>query len=171
LASLLAAVATPLLLDPLRQLALCNGLSSSGPLALLAVLLVQLGAALDPEAGWLQRRRIRLAGACRLLSVVFLLLIPLQGWAAWQSLERIALFRKAVTGATSVAALQANLTTIQAPPLSLEHQERKLPDLKASLLGQLQNAEQQARRGSDLSQRAEWGRALAHGLDPWLDWD
>ena len=177
LASLLAAVAITLFVlfgftvvlpllpprpaDPLWQLALCGGLCGSGVLALLAVLLVRLGAALDPEAVWLQRRRRWLAGACRGLSVAFLLLIPLQGWAAWQTLEtasraesrvtsqalaRLADFRRAVSSAASVAALQTNLAAIQAPTLNREDQSLGLPAPKVSLLGQVLSAEQQIRR-------------------------
>ncbi|MFM7269812.1 MAG: hypothetical protein ACKOZT_14735 [Cyanobium sp.] len=79
--------------------------------------------------------------------MAFLLLIPLQGWAAWQSLERvsraevscayqslerIAMFRKAVTSASSVAALQANLAAIQAPPLSTEDQAQGLDGVQVA---------------------------------------
>ena len=176
LASLLAAVATLLLLlftlavalpllpprlaDPFWQLAFSGALCSNGVLALLAVLLLQLAAVLDPEAGWLQCCRQRLAGLCRWVAFGFVLVIPLQGWAAWQAFERagaiesrgarqelarIAQFRQAVVNANSVAALQANLAAIQAPPLGREDQVQSLPTLKASLLSQLDAAEQRAK--------------------------
>lgn len=200
LAALLAAAATPLLLlfvfslalpllplklaDPTWQLALCGGLASSGALALLAVLLVQLGAALDPDTSWLQRRRRWMAGVCRWISVAFLLLIPLQGWAAWhsleqvsrhesreahQSLDRIARFRQAVTRADSVASLQANLAVINAPPLSPDDQIQGLPALRASMLSQLNDAEQKARRASAVEGAMTSGRASNMQRFLWLD--
>ena len=116
MASLLAAVAT--LLRLLFALAV-------------ALPLLQLAAVLDAEAGWLQCCRQRLAGLCRWVAFTFELLIPLQGWAAWQAFEpagaiesrgarqelaRIAQFRQAVVNANSVAALQANLARSKRPP-------------------------------------------------------
>ena len=179
LASLLAATATlllllfslavalpllpPKLVDPFWQLAFCSALCSNGFLALLAVLLLNLAAAIDPAAEWLQGRRQLVGGLCRWVALAFLLLIPLQGLAAWRALDwrgavqsraaneelqRIGQFRRAVVSAGSVAALQANLAAIQAPPLGPEDQRQSLAALKASMLSQLQAAEQQARRAS-----------------------
>jgi hypothetical protein len=176
LASLLAATATllllvfalavalpllpPKLLDPFWQLAFTSALCTNGFLALLAVLLLNLAAALDAEAEWLQARRQLVAGLCRWLVLAFALLIPLQGLAAWRALDwsgavqargaqaelqRIAQFRQAVTRATSVAALQANLAAIQAPPLGPEDQRQSLAVLQKSMLSQLRVAEQRAR--------------------------
>lgn len=59
---------------------------------------------------------------------------------------------------------------IQAPPLSREDQAQGLPALKASLLGQQENAEQQARRSASAAGGKEvvapWHRsAAAQGLD------
>ncbi len=146
LASLLVAVATLLLLsfvlavalpllplklaDPFWQLAFTSALCTNGFLALLAVLLLNLAAALLPEADWLVGRRQLVGGLCRWVVLAYLLLIPLQGLAAWraldwagaaesraarQELQRIAQFRQAVVNADSVAALQVNLAAIQAP--------------------------------------------------------
>ena len=136
LASLLAAVATLLLLffalavglpllplklaDPFWQLAFTASLCTNGFLALLAVLLLNLAAALLPEADWLLGRRQLVGSLCRWVALAYLLLIPLQGLAAWRALDwagaaesrgarqelaRIALFRQAVVSADSVAAL------------------------------------------------------------------
>ncbi len=105
-------------------------------------------------------RRQLVGGLCRWVALAFALLIPLQGLAAWraldwagaaesrsasQSLQRIAQFRQAVVSANSVAALQANLAAIQAPPLGPQDQRQELAAIKAGLLAQLQVAEQQAR--------------------------
>jgi hypothetical protein len=197
LASLLAAVVTLLLLffvlavalpllplklaDPFWQLAFTAALCSNGFLALLAVLLLNLAAALLPEADWLLGRRQLVAGLCRWVAFAFLLLIPLQGLAAWraldwaaaiesrgarQELSRIAQFRQAVASAGSVSALQVNLAAIQAPPLGPEDQRQGLAALKASLLGQLQTAEQRARASSGGQAAAASGSVSAKALDP-----
>ena len=192
LASLLAAVATLLLLffalavalpllplklaDPFWQLAFTAALCSHGFLALLAVLLLNLAAALLPEAEWLVGRRQLVGGLCRWVAFAFLLLIPLQGLAAWraldwagaaesrgarQELSRIAQFRQAVASAGSMVALQVNLAAIQAPPLGPEDQREGLAAIKADLLAQLQAAEQQA-----TSNGVGAGSVSAKALDP-----
>ena len=175
-ASLLAAAATlllvvfvlavalpllpPRLLDPFWQLSFTAALCTNGFLALLAVLLINLAALLLPEAEWLLGRRQLVGSLCRWVTLAFLLLIPLQGLAAWraldwaaaaesrgasQELQRIAQFRQAVTRASSVTALQANLAAIQAPPLGPQDQRQSLAALQKSMLSQLQLAEQRAR--------------------------
>ena len=192
LAALLAAAATllllvfvlavalpllpPRLLDPLWQLAFTAALTGNGFLALLAVLLINLAAALEPEAEWLLGRRQLVGSLCRWVALAFLLLIPLQGLAAWraldwagvaasrgasQGLQRIAQFRQAVVSANSVAALQANLAAIQAPPLGPRDQSQGLAVIKAGLLGQLQVVEQQALPGKSLDP----ARLIALGKD------
>ena len=192
LASLLAAVAMLLLLffalavalpllplklaDPFWQLAFTSSLCTNGFLALLAVLLLNLAAALLPEADWLVGRRQLVGSLCRWVAFAFLLLIPLQGLAAWlaldwagaiesrgarQELQRIAQFRQAVVSANSVAGLQANLVAIQAPPLGPEDQREGLAAIKADLLAQLQAAEQRARASG-----VGAGSVSAKALDP-----
>ena len=184
LASLLAAVATLLLLffalavalpllppmlgDPVWQLSFTAALCSNSFLALLAVLLLNLAAALVPEAEWLHGRRQLVGGLCRWVAFAFLLLIPLQGLAAWRALDwagaaesrdarqelaRIAQFRQAVVSADSVAALQVKLAAIQAPPLGSVDQSQSLAAIKSGLIAQLQTVEQRARatRGGQLA--------------------
>ena len=196
LASLLAAVATLLLLffalavalpllplklaDPFWQLAFTASLCTNGFLALLAVLLLNLAAALLPEAEWLLWRRQLVAGLCRWVAFAFVLLIPLQGLAAWraldwagaaesrgarQELQRIAQFRQAVAKAGSVAALQANLVAIQAPPLGPVDQSQSLAAIKSSLFTQLQAAEQRARQRQPEAAGAS-GAVPGQGLNP-----
>ncbi len=109
------------------------------------------------------------------MAFAFLLLIPLQGLAAWraldwagavesrgtrQELQRIAQFRQAVTSAGGVAALQANLAAIQAPALGPEDLRQSLAAIKSGLLAQLQAAEQRARA------TAAPGTATGQGLNP-----
>jgi hypothetical protein len=86
----------------------------------------------------------------------FLLLLPLQGLAAWRGLEvahslayragrvqqaRLAQFRQAVERSATIAELQGQLAAIQAPPLSAADQRQGLPDLKADLLSQIKAQE------------------------------
>ncbi len=197
LASLLAAVANVLLLmfvlavslpllplklaDPFWQLSFTAALCSNGFLALLAVLLLNLAAALLPQADWLLGRRQLVGSLCRWVALAYLLLIPLQGLAAWraldwagaaesrgarQELQRIAQFRQAVVSANSVAALQVNLAAIQAPPLGSVDQSQSLAAIKSGLLAQLQTVEQRARatRGGQLAVGS--GSLPGKALDP-----
>ncbi len=86
----------------------------------------------------------------------FLLLLPLQGLAAWRGLEaaqslayragrvqqaRLAQFRQAVERSATIAELQSQLASIQAPPLSAADQRQGLPALKADLLSQIKTQE------------------------------
>lgn len=197
LASLLAAVATLLLLffvlavilplippkltDPFWQLTFTSALCTNGFLALLAVLLLNLAAALLPEADWLVGRRQLVGGLCRWVALAYLLLIPLQALAAWQALDwagaaesraarqqltRIAQFRQAVVSANSVAALQANLAAIQAPPLGPLDQSQSLTAIQSGLLAQLQAVEQRARASSGGQAAGDSGSVPGKALDP-----
>jgi len=197
LASLLAAVATLLLLffalavalpllppklgDPFWQLSFTAALCSNSFLALLAVLLLNLAAALVPEAEWLLGRRQLVGGLCRWVAFAFLLLIPLQGLAAWRALDwagaaesrdarqelaRIAQFRQAVVSADSVAALQVNLAAIQAPPLGSVDQSQSLAAIKSGLLAQLQAVEQRAKATSGGQVADGSGSVPGKALDP-----
>ncbi len=196
LASLLASVANVLLLmfmlvvavpllplklaDPFWQLAFTAALCSNGFLALLAVLLLNLAAALLPEAEWLVGRRQLVGSLCRWVALAYLLLIPLQGLAAWraldwagaaesrgarQELQRIAQFRQAVVSANSVAALQVNLAAIQAPPLGSVDQRQSLAAIQSGLLAQLQAVEQRARQRQPEAAGAS-GAVPGQGLNP-----
>ena len=86
----------------------------------------------------------------------FLLLIPLQGLAAWRGLEaaqslayragrvqqaRLAQFRQAVERSATIAELKNLLASIQAPPLSAADQRQSLPALKADLPSQIKAQE------------------------------
>ncbi|MEI6029859.1 MAG: hypothetical protein WCQ20_01690 [Synechococcaceae cyanobacterium ELA739] len=144
------------LADPFWQLGFTGVLCSNGFLALLAVVLVNLAAALLPESRRHDARRLLVRRCCGWVAIGFLLLIPLQGLAAWRGLEnatalsnragqgqqaRIQQFRQAVISAQSLAGLQANLAAIQAPPLSAADQRLGLPAIKADLLAQLKAQE------------------------------
>ena len=154
------AVALPLLppklADPFWLLAFTGAFCSNGFLALLAVLLLHLAVALEPGSRRYQARRLLVRRSSRLVMVGFLLLLPLQGLAAWRGLEaaqslsyragrvqqaRLAQFRQAVERSSSIAELQNQLAAIQAPPLSPADQRLSLPALKADLLTQIKEQE------------------------------
>jgi hypothetical protein len=92
----------------------------------------------------------------RAVMMAFLLLLPLQGLAAWRGLEvahslayragrvqqaRLVQFRQAVERSGTIAELQNQLASIQAPPLSAADQRLGLPALKADLLSQIKAQE------------------------------
>ena len=85
------AVALPLLpaklADPFWLLAFTGAFCTNGFLALLAVLLLPMAAALEPQSVWHQSRRLLVRRCSRAVIVGFLLLLPLQGLAAWRGLE------------------------------------------------------------------------------------
>ena len=117
------------LAGPFWLLASTGVFYTNGFLALLSVLLLlPMAAALKPQSVWHQSRR--------------LLLLPLQGLAAWRGLEvaqslayragrvqqaRLAQFRQAVERSATIAELQNQLTAIQAPPFSAADQRLGLP--------------------------------------------
>jgi hypothetical protein len=154
------AVALPLLpaklADPFWLLAFTGAFCTNGFLALLAVLLLHMAAALEPQSMWHQARRLLVRRCSRAVVLGFLLLIPLQGLAAWRGLEaaqslsyragrvqqaRLAQFRQAVERSGTIAELQNQLAAIQAPPLSAADQRQGLPALKADLLSQIKAQE------------------------------
>ena len=140
------AVALPLLptklAGPFWLLASTGVFYNNGFLALLSALLLPMAAALEPQSVWHQSRR--------------LLLLPLQGLAAWRGMEvaqslayragrvqqaRLVQFLQAVERSATIAELQSQLAVIQVPPLSAADQRLGLPALKADLLSQIKAQE------------------------------
>jgi len=146
----------PKLADPFWLLAFTGAFRTNGFLALLAVLLLHMAAALEPESPRHQIRRLLVRRYSRPVMVAFLLLLPLQVLAAWRGLEvaqslayragrvqqvRLVQFRQAVERSGTIAELQNQLAAIQAPPLSAADQSQGLPALKADLLSQIKAQE------------------------------
>ncbi len=165
LALFVLAVALPLvplrLADPFWQLAFTSAFCTNGFLALLAVLLLHLAAALEPQSVRHQARLLLVRRCSRTVMLGFLLLIPLQGLAALRGLEaakslayragsvqedRLAQFRQAVERSGTIAELQGQLAAIQAPALSPADQRQGLPALKADLLSQIRTQETSLRK-------------------------
>jgi len=149
----------PKLADPFWLLAFTGALCTNGFLALLAVLLIHVAVTLDPLSLWHQFGRLVVGRFSLPVAIGFLLLIPLQGLAAWRGLDgaqalsnragqakegRMAQFRQAVERSTTMAELQIQLAAVQAPPLSAADQRIDFPALKADLLAQIKTQEQAA---------------------------
>jgi hypothetical protein len=122
--------------------------------------LLHLAAYLDPANTALGQRRDALARWAILAVLGFLLLLPLQALAAWNSvaaaqarvsLERktassnIALIRQAIHAATSLDDLQARLQSLQTPSLVIRFKKLNLPlaETKRQLLLRLSEGEEQ----------------------------
>ena len=85
------AVALPLLpaklADPFWLLAFTGAFCTNGFLALLEVLLLHMATALEPQSMWHQSRWLLVRRCSKAVIVAFLLLLPLQGLAAWRCQE------------------------------------------------------------------------------------
>lgn len=148
----LAAVATvalpPRLLDPSWQLALIATMITNASLALMGTLLLPLALGFDPtnhrlRARWDAFRRWALPAA-----LGFLLLIPLQGYAAWkfqrtatvaqnqqtaQTSKQFFELRQAINSATTHDELQAKLKKLFGRNAGLSPSELRMP------IGELRN--------------------------------
>ena len=131
----------PKLADPFWLLAFTGAFCTNG---FLAVLLLHLSAALKPESLRHQARRLLVRRCSRLVVLGFLLLIPLQGLAAWRGLEaakslayragrvqqaRLAQFRQAVERSGTIAELQSQLAAMQAASVQRDPWRDAPPDL------------------------------------------
>lgn len=162
----------PRLLVSAWQLQAANILIETGPYALLGLVLLQLGAFLDPDNESLQRRWHRLGRLGVVAVLGFLLLLPLQLLAASLSLQvasnvqrsqeqrlerNFSQLRQQVQSASSFPDLQRRLRDIQAPDLVVpaEALQLPLPRLKSRLLASVDQAEQRVRRSLGQSRAPE----------------
>lgn len=150
LATLLAQLLPPRLLDPSWQLRLCGLMSENGVLPLMSLGLLFLAAYLDPVNVWVQSCRVQLSRLAGMVAIGFLLLIPLQLAALILSSsrlelrqqqqrhateERLAALEQAIATAGSSVELSQRLQSLQAPPLPAAEVALSLPQLRL-LLGQ-----------------------------------
>jgi hypothetical protein len=157
----LAAVSTvalpPKLLDPAWQLALIATIITNASLALMGTLLLPLALGFDPSnhrlrARWHAFRRWALPAA-----LGFLLLIPLQGYAAWkfqrtatvaqeqrttQTSQQLFELQQAIKSATSHEALQTKLKQLFGRNAGLSPSELRMPmgELRNMLLARAEQA-------------------------------
>lgn len=157
---ILAAAVPPRPLESLWQLSLSSALLDAAALPLVALGLLHLAAYLDPANTALGQRRDALARWAILAVLGFLLLLPLQALAAWNSVaaaqaqvsqerktaaSNIALIRQAIHAATSLDDLQARLQSLQTPNLIIRFKKLDFPlaETKRQLLLRLSEGEEQ----------------------------
>jgi len=154
--SVLVAILPPQLLNPGWQLQFVSTLINSSGLGLVGLVLVRLAAYVNPGSGRLRQRRDAFAGWACAAAIGFLLLIPVQGYAAWNGWEnanqtrnlqltttdrKARDLRQAITSATTIEQLQRNLQAFSARPLPPAALATPLPKLRQQLLDNLERTE------------------------------
>jgi hypothetical protein len=149
-------------IDPAWQLRLIRSLVNNGTIAVLGLVLVNLAPIFLPSEK-LNRRRLRIANLAVVASIGYLLMVPLQGVAIWQSLnslnnsqfrqlqvakDRIEQIRKAVNDASSTADLQRRLQAIPGPGFPPLDPERPIAVVRPQLLSALTAAQGQVQARS-----------------------
>lgn len=171
----------PRLLVPAWQLRAASALIDTGPWALIGLVLLQLGAYLDPTNEPLQRRWHRLGRLGVVAVLGFLLLLPLQGVAAALSLQtasnvqsrqqaslerNFSLLREQIQAASSFPDLQRRIRAIQAPDLMVPAEALRLPlpALKRQLLANVDRTQQRLRRNLSQARAPERSWSFLQGL-------
>lgn len=154
--SILVAILPPQLLNPGWQLQFVSTLINSSGLGLVGLVLVRLAAYVDPSNGRLRNRRDAFAAWACAAAIGFLLLIPLQGYAAWNGWNnanqtrnsqltttdrKVRDLRQAIQSATTIEQLQRNLEAFSARPLPPAAFATPLPKLRQQLLDNLERTE------------------------------
>jgi hypothetical protein len=148
-AAVLAVLLPPRILDPQWQLRFGSALTDNAALALVGLALLFVAAWLDPDDRRLTARRRAVSQWAVAAALGFLLLVPLQGVAAWNSFhtaalgrdrligeatERLSAFRRAIGAATTTADLQARIGALRGPSLTPAQLALPLPELRRQLL-------------------------------------
>lgn len=160
LITLLATILPVRLLDTAWQLRFISACLDSATIPLVALGLIHLAAYLDPENPALQRRRDTLARLAIVAVLGFLLIIPLQAYAGWNSVATARanvarqlsvatgtfdLLQETISTATSLDNLQARLQAIQTPSLGIRFEDLglPLPETKRAMLARLKEVREQ----------------------------
>lgn len=150
-------------LEPSWQLNAVSALLNTAAIPLVGLGMLHLASYLDPANAMLRQRRDRLARWAILTTLGFLLLIPLQAYAAWSGVasararlsdqqtaakRNFALIREAINAATSLDELQARLRSLQSPELDIrfENLGLPLPETKRQMLFRLNDIQEQVKR-------------------------
>ncbi len=158
--TLLAGVVPVRLLETTWQLRFISACLDAAPIPLVALGLLHLAAYLDPDNPVLQKRRDGLARLAILAVLGFLLLVPLQTYAAWRNwrltrtdvarqlsaaTSTFDLLQETITNASSLDSLRSRLQAIQAPSLGIPFEELDLPlpETKRTMLVRLRGVRQQ----------------------------
>ncbi|KAF0653058.1 hypothetical protein L107_10393 [Cyanobium sp. Copco_Reservoir_LC18] len=160
LISLLASIVPVSPLDTAWQLRFISACLDSGTIPLVALGLLHLAAYLNPGNPALQKRRDAVARWAVLAVIGFLLIIPLQAFAGWNSVATARanvarqlsvangtfdLLQETITTATSLDNLQARLQAIQTPSLGIRFEDLglPLPETKRAMLARLKEVREQ----------------------------
>ncbi len=158
--SILAGVIPPRFLDPAWQLRFAALAVNNGSIPLVGFLLLALASAISPADGALRARRDRVRQWGLAAAIGFLLLVPLQGFAAWnvygtatsgqsrqlQLAERkFKDLRQVILSASTAAELQAGFQRLQGPALPPAELAQPLPKLRQQLLTGLEAAQARVR--------------------------
>jgi hypothetical protein len=147
----------PKLLDPSWQLALIASFITNASLALMGTLLLPLALGFDSTNHWLRARWHSFRRWALPAALGFLLLIPLQGYAAWkfyrtvtvaqeqqttQSSQQLSELRQAITSAATHEELQAKLKKLFGRNAGLSPSEFRMPmgELRNMLLARAEQA-------------------------------
>lgn len=160
LITLLASVLPIRLQDTAWQLRFISACLDSATIPLLALGLLHLAAYLDPGNPTLQKRRDAVARLAIVAVIGFLLIVPLQAYAGWQSVATARanvarqlsaatgtfdLLQDTITSASSLDNLQARLQAIQTPSLGIRFETLgdTLPETKRTMLARLKVVREQ----------------------------
>ena len=159
--ALIAATLFPLkIVDTAWQLRLIRSLVNNGTVAIIGLSLISLAPTIHPTDK-MRRRRLRIANFAAILSMIYLIIVPLQAVAIWQGLsafdnaqtrqfaaakEKIEQIRKAVNESKSTPELQERLQAIPGPQLPPLDTDRPIDTVRPQLLALLETAQGQLRQ-------------------------
>ncbi len=160
-AVIIASALPPRLLNPTWQLRFVSSLVNNGTIAVVGYVLLWLSTLLNPGDGRLRARRDQFAAFAAAAAIGYLLLIPLQTYAAWNGVNtvdsarstqlkrantRIQQLRQATKQAGSTAELQSRLRTLNGPTLSAPDLAKPIDVLRPQILTGLETAESRLRQ-------------------------
>jgi hypothetical protein len=146
----------PRLLNPAWQLRFASSLVNNGALAMLGFVLIWLAAYINPSSGRLRARRDKIASLAAAAAIGYLLLIPLQSFAAWKGVStantsqsqqlraanrRIVQLREAIKGARTTAEMQSRLQTLRVPNLPQAELSKPIEAVRPQILAGLDAAQ------------------------------
>jgi len=178
-AAVLAAILPVQLFNPAWLYGFSGALIDNAPVALLGFALLHLAVYLDPDNPILQRRRRNLGRLALAAVLLFLLLIPMQGYLLWRGLgganqfqlqqqqivrNELQQLRNSINKASSTEQLLGSLPEPVSRSLGNESPTLPLAKLKQRLLADVGVASKQLNQRVDQPTRAEilnlWKRSL-----------
>lgn len=158
LLSVLSSILPLRLLDRAWQLILVSSLTENAPIPLVGLGFLHLAAYLNPNSEFIAARRNTCARWAAAAAFGFLLLIPLQGYAAWHVYEvasanytnkvnaskaQFNRLYEAISASGNKQTLQARLQALQGPRLGPADLNRQLPEIKSRLIAVIKQIQDQ----------------------------